>query len=74
MVIFLLIIKFISFPDLSFLLNSFSTADVHRICKKDMHVVGSQWLEDSIESSQRLREDAYGIKIEGLEDLNVAEW
>ncbi|KAL8096103.1 hypothetical protein AgCh_037168 [Apium graveolens] len=54
-------------------LNSFSTADVHHICNKKMHVVGSQWLEDSIESSQRLREDTYNIKLEGLEGVNVEE-
>ncbi|KAK1366741.1 DNA ligase [Heracleum sosnowskyi] len=59
--------------DISASLNSFSTADVHRICNKKMHVVGSQWLEDSIESSRRLTEDTYSIKLEGLEDLNVAE-
>uniref|UniRef100_A0A164WZJ4 DNA ligase IV n=1 Tax=Daucus carota subsp. sativus TaxID=79200 RepID=A0A164WZJ4_DAUCS len=55
-------------------LNSFSTTDVHHICNNKMHVVGSQWLEDSIESSQRLSEDTYSIKLEGLEDLNVGEW
>nr|XP_017259048.1 PREDICTED: DNA ligase 4 isoform X1 [Daucus carota subsp. sativus] len=54
-------------------LNSFSTTDVHHICNNKMHVVGSQWLEDSIESSQRLSEDTYSIKLEGLEDLNVGE-
>lgn len=46
---------------------------MHRTCKKKIHVVGSQWLEDSIESSQRLREDTYNIKLEGLEDLNVGK-
>lgn len=54
-------------------LNSFSTADVRRICNKKMHVVGSQWLEDSIESIQRLREDTYSVKLEGLDDLNVGQ-
>lgn len=38
-----------------------------------MHVVGSQWLEDSVDRSQRLGEDTYNIKLEGLEDVTVGE-
>lgn len=70
-----LVIQSLGFVDVGIAaaLNSFSTAEVHLVCNKRMHVVGSQWLEDSIENNQRLREDTYSIKLEGLEDLNAGE-
>lgn len=36
-------------------------------------MIGSQWLEDSLERGQKLLEDTYNLKPSGLEESNCKE-
>lgn len=45
--------------------DSFSAAQRH-LYKEHLHVVGHQWLEDSLVKGTRLQEDSYSLKPEGL--------
>jgi DNA ligase-4 len=52
---------------------SFTTAEKHFLLNKRLYVIGSQWLEDSLERGQKLLEDTYNLKPSGLEESNCKE-
>ncbi|KAA8535821.1 hypothetical protein F0562_030859 [Nyssa sinensis] len=59
--------------DFDDILNSFSPAEIHVLRNKRLHVVGSQWLEDCFEKEQKLLEDTYSLKLNGLEESNIGD-
>ncbi|XP_044472398.1 DNA ligase 4 isoform X2 [Mangifera indica] len=65
-----LVILSASGTDVNFdsLIKSISTTEKHLLWNKNLHVVGSQWLEDCIEREQKLEEDTYSLKPSGMED------
>ncbi|KAJ6372793.1 hypothetical protein OIU76_027173 [Salix suchowensis] len=59
--------------DFGSLVKSFTTAEKHFLLNKRLHVIGSQWLEDSLERGHKLLEDTYNLKPSGLEESNSKE-
>ncbi|CAN0912488.1 DNA ligase 4 [Linum grandiflorum] len=59
--------------DLVALMDSFTERERRYIRNKRFHVVGWQWLEQSVEKEQKLEEDAYSLKPSGLAEWNVDE-
>ncbi|KAJ6673140.1 DNA LIGASE 4 [Salix viminalis] len=59
--------------DFGSLVKSFTTAEKHFLLKKRLYVIGSQWLEDSLERGHKLQEDTYNLKPSGLEESNSNE-
>ncbi|OUZ99204.1 BRCT domain [Macleaya cordata] len=53
------------------ILESFSAAERCLLCSKKLHVVGYEWLEDSLEKNQKLQEEIYSLKPDGLEESNI---
>ncbi|OAY80518.1 DNA ligase 4 [Ananas comosus] len=53
------------------LYKSFPPAQRRHLHKKRLHIVNSKWLEDSIENRKKLPEDAYNLKPDSLEELEV---
>nr|XP_034902164.1 DNA ligase 4 isoform X2 [Populus alba] len=51
----------------------FTIAEKHFLLNKRLYVIGSQWLEDSLERGQKLLEDTYNLKPSGLEESNCKE-
>ncbi|XP_058068176.1 DNA ligase 4 [Magnolia sinica] len=54
-------------------LKSIPAEKRHFLHKKQLHVVGHQWLEDSLEKGKKLQEDAYNLKPEGFEEADIEE-
>lgn len=52
---------------------SLTIKEKHLLRKKQLHVVQSQWLEDSLGSEERLSEETYSLK-PAVEELNIEEW
>ncbi|KAJ6296420.1 hypothetical protein OIU78_024301 [Salix suchowensis] len=59
--------------DFGSLVKSFTTAEKHFLLNKRLYVIGSQWLEDSLERGHKLLEDTYNLKPSGLEESNSKE-
>lgn len=59
--------------DFGSLVKSFTIAEKHFLLNKRLYVIGSQWLEDSLERGQKLLEDTYNLKPSGLEESNCKE-
>ncbi|XP_010273583.1 PREDICTED: DNA ligase 4 isoform X1 [Nelumbo nucifera] len=59
--------------DFGTLLESFSAADKHFLYNKKLHILGYQWLEDSLEMGQKLQEGKYGLRPDSLEDLPIEQ-
>ncbi|KAI3951036.1 hypothetical protein MKW92_006920 [Papaver armeniacum] len=53
------------------ILESFAAAEKRRLCSKKLHVVAYEWLEDSLEKDQKLDEEKYNLKPDGLEESNI---
>nr|CAD1840284.1 unnamed protein product [Ananas comosus var. bracteatus] len=53
------------------LYKSFPPAQRRHLHKKRLHIVNSKWLEDSFENRKKLPEDAYNLKPDSLEELEV---
>ncbi|KAI3834710.1 hypothetical protein MKX03_000319 [Papaver bracteatum] len=53
------------------ILESFAAAEKRRLCSKKLHVVAYEWLEDSLEEDQKLDEEKYNLKPDGLEESNI---
>ncbi|KAI3974480.1 hypothetical protein MKX01_017973 [Papaver californicum] len=53
------------------ILESFAAAEKRRLRSKNLHVVGYEWLEDSLEKDQKLDEEKYNLKPDGLEESNI---
>ncbi|KAJ6679150.1 DNA LIGASE 4 [Salix purpurea] len=62
-----------SYVDFGSLVKSFTTAEKHFLLNKRLYVIGSQWLEDSLERGHKLLEDTYNLKPSGLEESNSKE-
>lgn len=45
---------------------SFSEADKRLLRGQKLHIVNSQWLDDSIEKNQKLPEESYNLKPQGF--------
>ncbi|GMP36722.1 hypothetical protein CsSME_00008751 [Camellia sinensis var. sinensis] len=56
------------------ILRSFSSAEVHLLHMKSLHVVGLQWLEDCLDKEQKLQEAIYSLKPTGFKESNLGEW
>ncbi|XP_009359940.2 DNA ligase 4 isoform X2 [Pyrus x bretschneideri] len=70
-----LVVLSVQGPDIfETLLRSFTEGDKRYLHSKRLHIVGSQWLEDCLERDQRLQEEKYSLKPNGLEESNVEEW
>ncbi|GAV59686.1 DNA_ligase_A_M domain-containing protein/DNA_ligase_A_N domain-containing protein/DNA_ligase_A_C domain-containing protein/PTCB-BRCT domain-containing protein [Cephalotus follicularis] len=69
-----LVVFSISGLDVNFnsLLSSFIAADKQFLCSNRLHVVRSQWLEDSLQREQKLLEDSYSLKPSGMVE-SIAE-
>uniref|UniRef100_A0A6N2KVK7 BRCT domain-containing protein n=1 Tax=Salix viminalis TaxID=40686 RepID=A0A6N2KVK7_SALVM len=48
--------------DFGSLVKSFTTAEKHFLLNKRLYVIGSQWLEDSLQRGHKLLEDTYNLK------------
>ncbi|XP_057979304.1 DNA ligase 4 [Malania oleifera] len=59
--------------DFESLFRSFSAAEQPLLCSKRLHVVGSQWLVDSLEKEQKLQEETYSLKPKDLEKSIIKE-
>ncbi|KAF5194901.1 Dna ligase, partial [Thalictrum thalictroides] len=59
--------------DFETLFKSFSVSDRRLLRSKRLHVVRYQWLEDSLEQDQKLKEETYSLKPDDFEDLNNEE-
>ncbi|KAJ4833189.1 hypothetical protein Tsubulata_016060, partial [Turnera subulata] len=59
--------------DFESILRSFTSEDRRLISSRRLHVVGHQWLEDSLERQQKLQEDTYNLKPYGLDQENSEE-
>ncbi|KAF7837964.1 DNA ligase 4 isoform X1 [Senna tora] len=59
--------------DFEEMLRSFTSVDRKLLSSKRLHVVGPQWLEDSLEHGQRLPEETYTLKLSGIEELTSEE-
>ncbi|KAL5771555.1 hypothetical protein ACOSP7_015709 [Xanthoceras sorbifolium] len=59
--------------DLNFesLIKSFTATEKHLLLNKKLHVVGPQWLEDSLEQEKKMEEYTYTLKPSGTEKLYV---
>ncbi|KAH7572526.1 hypothetical protein JRO89_XS04G0270500 [Xanthoceras sorbifolium] len=59
--------------DLNFqsLIKSFTATEKHLLLNKKLHVVGPQWLEDSLEQEKKMEEYSYTLKPSGTEKLYV---
>lgn len=55
-------------------LGRFSEAEKRFLYKGNLHVVGSQWLQDCLDKEQKLREENYSLKPRGLEKFDVGKW
>ncbi|PRQ37144.1 putative DNA ligase (ATP) [Rosa chinensis] len=55
------------------LLQSLTEAEKHFLHSKRLHIVGLQWLEDSLEKNKRLHEESYSLKPYGWEEFNIEE-
>ncbi|CAK9179014.1 unnamed protein product [Ilex paraguariensis] len=65
----LLVMSFPGFDvDFDAISNSFSAAEKHLLLSRRLHIVRSQWLEDSLEKGQKLLEETYSLKPSGLGD------
>ncbi|KAJ4963500.1 hypothetical protein NE237_023439 [Protea cynaroides] len=62
-----------SYVDLDTIFKSFSTAEKHLVRNKRLHVVQYQWLEDSFEKDQKLQEEKYSLKQDGLDELLIEQ-
>ncbi|XP_008223923.1 PREDICTED: DNA ligase 4 [Prunus mume] len=60
--------------DFETLLQSFTESEKRFLHNKKLHIVGSQWLEDCLERDQRLQEETYSLKPNGLEECSIEEW
>lgn len=60
--------------DFEKILKSLSSAEQRLVRKKGLHVVGSQWLEDSLAKGQKLPEDTYSLKRTDMEESNSEDW
>ncbi|CAL2225842.1 unnamed protein product [Prunus armeniaca] len=60
--------------DFETLLQSFTESEKRFLHNKKLHIVGSQWLEDCLERNQRLQEETYSLKPNGLEEFSMEEW
>ncbi|XP_021893120.1 DNA ligase 4, partial [Carica papaya] len=59
--------------DFDFLMKSLGTEERCLLSRKKLHVVQSQWLEDSLEREQKLQEDAYSLKPKGYYGSKLEE-
>lgn len=53
---------------------SFTESEKRFLHNKKLHIVRSQWLEDCLERGQRLQEETYSLKPNGLEEFSMEEW
>ncbi|XP_052198672.1 DNA ligase 4 [Diospyros lotus] len=60
--------------DFDTILRRFSSAEANFLCKKRLHVVGSQWLEDCLDKQQKLPEELYSLKPSVLKESDSSEW
>lgn len=54
--------------------GSFTSVERRILRSKRLHIVKSQWLEDCLNSSQRLPEDAYSLRPDGIEESTTEDW
>lgn len=59
------------FSGLSF--NSFSEKEKRLLLKRRLHVVNSNWLEDSLQREQKLSEDVYTLRPKSKEESDTEE-
>ncbi|XP_043805964.1 DNA ligase 4 isoform X3 [Manihot esculenta] len=59
--------------DFDSLIKSFTGAEKYLLMNRRLHVIGCQWLENSLETETKLQEDMYSLKPFGLQDLNIEE-
>lgn len=52
--------------------SSFTSVERKILGRKRLHIINSKWLEDCLNSCQRLSEDTYSIKLYGIEE-SIAE-
>ncbi|KAJ9141313.1 hypothetical protein P3X46_031861 [Hevea brasiliensis] len=59
--------------DFDTLIKSFTGVEKYLLKNKRLHVIGYQWLENSLETQKKLLEDAYSLKPCGLQELYIEE-
>ncbi|KAF6155627.1 hypothetical protein GIB67_034722 [Kingdonia uniflora] len=59
--------------DFDAILKSFPTSERHILHSKRLHVVGYQWLENSLEKNQKLPEGEYSLRSIVLEESNIEQ-
>ncbi|KAI4335354.1 hypothetical protein L6164_014007 [Bauhinia variegata] len=59
--------------DFENILRSFCSSEKQFLGSKRLHVIGSQWLEDCVDSNQRLPEETYSLKPHGIEESATEE-
>ncbi|KAI8565875.1 hypothetical protein RHMOL_Rhmol03G0295200 [Rhododendron molle] len=55
-------------------LKSYSSEEARLLRRRSLHVVWSQWLEDSLDREERVQEETYSLKPTGLEESNSGAW
>lgn len=55
-------------------LCSFTSVERKLLGRKRLHIINSKWLEDCLNSCQRLSEDTYSIKPYGIEESTSEDW
>jgi hypothetical protein len=55
-------------------LSSFTSVERKLLGSKKLHIVNSKWLEDCLNSCQRLSEDTYSLKPYGIEESTAKDW
>ncbi|KAK2395461.1 DNA ligase [Trifolium repens] len=53
--------------------SSFTSVERKLLCSKKLHIVNSKWLEDCLNSCQRLSEDTYSLKPYGIEESTAED-
>lgn len=65
---------FLSFLGGGLKLRSFTSVERKFLQSKRLLIVKSQWLEDCLESSQRLPEETYSLKPSGTDKFTAEDW